>query len=298
MRRCASIAFLCALMPLPALADDAGCVAVVQAAPAHPAASEFVALRAQVAAPAGHAVLARAAVKQRAIDLDVVVTDTPQALAGYRRVGDPALDAMAFVGRLAEGAYVITTTTRLIAGGVETPCPALRTELVVTDTGGPVVRVDVIEYYDAAQDRHFMTADAREIAELDGAPGRWSRTGRGFKAYALYASDNRAEAVCRYERAAGKARDGYVLSASYRECAALAASPVWRYDSRAFDIAHPDTSSGECPDGTRAVYRVWNARNGDHRWITDAVLRASLVANGWISEGYGNLGVAMCAPTS
>jgi hypothetical protein len=297
MKPFAWVAAACALAPLPALGDG-GCVDVVQAAPAHPASTEPVALRAPLAVPPGRAVLARAAVRRDAIELDVVVTDAPQALAGYRRVGDPALDAMAFVGPLDAGSYVIATTTRLIAAGVETPCPAQRTGLVVADTRAPVVLVDVIEYHDAASDRHFMTADPREVADLDASPARWARTGRGFRAYALYASDNRAEPVCRYERAGSVARDGYVLSASYRECAALAASPAWRYDSRAFDIAHPDTLTGDCPGGTRPVYRVWDARSDDHRWITDSVLRASLVARGWVSEGYGNLGVAMCAPTS
>ena len=298
MKPFAWILIACALAPAPALGDNAGCAAVVQSAPAHPAAGESVALRAQVAMPPGRVVLARAALERSAIELEIVVTDDPGALAGYRRVGDPGVDALAFVRPLAPGSYAITTTTRLIAGGVETPCAALRMALEVTDAGGPVVQVDVIEYYDATLERHFMTADAREIAALDAAGARWSRTGRGFKAYALYASDNRAEAVCRYERAAGDLREPYVLSASYRECATLAASPAWRYDSRAFDIVHPDTLSGDCPASTRPVYRVWNARNDDHRWITDAVLRASLVAKGWIAEGYGSLGVAMCAPTS
>ena len=296
MRRYAWLAVTCALAPLPAFADG-GCVDLVLAAPAHPASTDRVALRAQLAVPAGRAVLARAVRRGSAIELEVVVTDEPQLLPAYRRVGDPALDALAFVGPLDAGSYTITTTTRSIAAGIETRCPASRSDLVIARTPAPVVFVDVIEYYDTVGRRHFMTADAREIADLDASPTRWVRTGGGFKAYALYESDNRAEAVCRYERAGGTVRDGYMLSATYRECAALAANGAWRYDSRAFDIVHPDTLSGACPAGTRAVYRVWDLGSGDHRWTTDAVLRASLVAHGWVSEGYGSLGVAMCAPT-
>jgi hypothetical protein len=288
-----------AAIALPGIAiADTSCAGVVQAAPAHPSSGEAVALHVPVDPQEGRVVLAQARVDAQAIDVDVVATDAPQRFRGYRRVSDAAVDAMAVVGPLATGSYEITATLRLQSAGVETACPALHAALVVTDASAPVVLVDVIEYYDTTRDRHFMTADAREIAELDAAPSRWARTGRGFKAYALYASDNRAEAVCRYERGGNPARDGYVLSASYRECAALAASPAWRYDSRAFDIVLPDTATGDCPGGTRAVYRVWNPRSGDHRWTTDAVLRASLVAKGWTSEGYGDLGVAMCAPTS
>jgi len=297
MRPRAWLTLACALVPLRALGDG-GCVDVVQFAPAHPGSGDPVAVRAQVAVPPGRSVLARAGVAQTAIDLEVVVTDVPQALAGYRRVGDPAVDAAGSVGPLAPGTYAVTTVTRLIGDNVEVACPPMRTQLVVGESAAPVVLVDVIEYYDVARHRHFMTADPREIADLDAEPGRWARTGRAFKAYALYASDNRAEAVCRYERAGGAARDGYVMSPSYAECARLAADNAWRYDSRAFDIVLPDTLGGDCPAGTRPVYRIWNARNGDHRWTTDAMLRASLVAGGWVPEGYGSLGVAMCSPTT
>jgi hypothetical protein len=298
MTRFAWIAVTWALVPVPALCDDLACADFVQAAPAHPGSTDMVALRAQPAVPADGAVLARAAVSSTAVDLEIVVTDAPQALYGYRRVGDPRLDAVALVGPLAAGAYAVTTRTRLIAGGVETACEPRRSELVVAATAAPVVLVDVVEYYDAVHDRHFMTAGAREIADLDAEPGRWARTGRSFKAYALYGSDNRAEPVCRYERSGAEARDGYVVSASYRECAALAGSDAWRYDLRAFDIVLPDTLTGECPPDTRPVYRVWNARSGDHRWTTDAVLRASLVARGWVPEGYDHLGTSMCTPGS
>jgi len=255
-------------------------------------------LRAQPTVPAHGAVLARVAVSAAAIDLEIVVTDAPQAFHGYRRVGDPRLDAVAVVGPLAAGAYGVTTRMRLIKKDVETSCEPLRSELVVAAAAAPVVLVDVVEYYDALHERHFMTAGTREIADLDAEPGRWARTGRSFKAYALYGSDNRAEPVCRYERSGSEALDGYVVSASYRECEALAGNDGWRYDLRAFDIVLPDTLTGECLPGTRPVYRVWNASSGDHRWTTDAVLRASLVARGWVPEGYDNLGTSMCTPTS
>jgi hypothetical protein len=125
-------------------------------------------------------------------------------------------------------------------------------------------------------------------------PG-WSRTGQTFKAYAVNLSDGRGEAVCRFLSPPGEL-DAHFLSASYRECEALAKSRTWRYEARAFDMAVPDTWSGECPEHTIPVYRLWSPRNGDHRFITDAGLKAALQRTGWLSEGYGDRGVAMCAP--
>jgi hypothetical protein len=44
------------------------------------------------------------------------------------------------------------------------------------------------------------------------------------------------------------------------------------------------------------VYRLFDPRNGDHRFVTDGRLRAELVQNGWTPEGYGDAGIALCAP--
>jgi hypothetical protein len=63
-----------------------------------------------------------------------------------------------------------------------------------------------------------------------------------------------------------------------------------------FEAGMPDTLTGECEAGFTPVYRLVEVHNGNHRWITDPALRAKLVGDGWISEGYGDAGVAMCAP--
>jgi serine protease len=55
--------------------------------------------------------------------------------------------------------------------------------LSALQTSVPVV--PVIEYYWAARDHYFITANPVEIAALDGsAPGGWARTGQSFGAYA------------------------------------------------------------------------------------------------------------------
>jgi hypothetical protein len=52
------------------------------------------------------------------------------------------------------------------------------------------------------------------------------------------------------------------------------------------------------PGQTIPVYRLWNQRaDSNHRYTTDATVRAQMIARGYVSEGYGPLGVAMCAPS-
>ena len=61
-------------------------------------------------------------------------------------------------------------------------------------------------------------------------------------------------------------------------------------------VALPDAQSGACPTATTPVYRVFNVRaDANHRYVTSTALRASMLAAGWIPEGYGPDAVAMCA---
>ena len=57
--------------------------------------------------------------------------------------------------------------------------------------------------------------------------------------------------------------------------------------------------AGTCLTGTVPVYRMYN--NGQtgapvHRYTTDSTLRARMLAQGWISEGAGDVGVFICEP--
>jgi len=48
---------------------------------------------------------------------------------------------------------------------------------------------------------------------------------------------------------------------------------------------------------TAPVYRLWNRRaDTNHRYTIDPAIRAAMLAQGWIAEGYGPNAVAMCAP--
>jgi hypothetical protein len=63
-------------------------------------------------------------------------------------------------------------------------------------------------------------------------------------------------------------------------------------------VTFPNTTSGACPSGTAPVYRLWNGRaDSNHRYTTDLAIRSQMISRGYIPEGYGALGVAMCATT-
>jgi hypothetical protein len=165
--------------------------------------------------------------------------------------------------------------------------------------------VSVVEYYDPALDHYFITALQSEIDALDANVFiGWSRTGFAFQAFADPASGGPGTSpVCRFY--IPPPADSHFFSASPAECAAvLAKIPVdpnystFVFETAAaFYIALPDTTTGACPAGTLPVYRLWNQRaDSNHRYTTDPATRASMLAKGYVSEGYGPDGVAMCTP--
>ena len=184
---------------------------------------------------------------------------------------------------------------------------ALRRILVATiawlaATTAWAVPVTVVEFYNASLDHYFISSLAADIDALDSGriPG-WMRTG-----YTFVASDTPGpglNAVCRY-LIPPQHGDSHFFSASPDECAAVAQkvatdpnySGYILETSAAFYIALPDIVSGTCPAGTVAVFRLWNRRvDSNHRYTADANVRARMLAAGYLPEGYGPQGVAMCA---
>ena len=172
--------------------------------------------------------------------------------------------------------------------------------------------VTAVEYYNAAQDHYFLTASAPDIDALDSGrlPG-WQRTGESFRVatrdvtrlgieYTYY-----GDSACRFYI---PARDGdsHFFSSSAAECAAVQSRfPDFVLENpAAFYVTAPVASTGECPvmpgfvDGDiplRPVFRLWNGRaDTNHRYTTRLDLRAAMIGRGWISEGYGPLGVVWC----
>jgi hypothetical protein len=156
--------------------------------------------------------------------------------------------------------------------------------------------VPVIEYYWAARDHYFITANPAEIAALDASPpGGWVRTGQSFGAYPQAMSIT--SRACRFY-IPPLYGDSHYFSASADECAAVQVKfPVLIEETpNAFYIDLPDLNTGACPAGTLPVYRLYNNRaDVNHRYTTSLDIRSQMLAKGYIAEGYGLTGVAMCA---
>ena len=202
-----------------------------------------------------------------------------------------------FTGANASGAVVASsalswdcTTGQMLAtsnagnadGAVPPPAPGL---------------VQLVEYYSAAADHYFLTSVASEIAALDaGQIAGWVRTGNNFNAFADAVAG--ASPVCRFYLPPVYG-NSHFFSASPAECAYVqAAMPAAELESaNAFYVDTPDATSGACPSGTVAVYRLWNGRADlDHRYTISATIKAAMIAQGYIAEGYGPNQVTMCVP--
>ncbi|MEQ1741150.1 MAG: hypothetical protein ABL869_01425, partial [Candidatus Nitrotoga sp.] len=167
------------------------------------------------------------------------------------------------------------------------------TPVAVVDLGGGAV----VEFYNTNLDHYFITADASEAAAIDGGsagPG-WSRTGNSFKS-------GGSPSVCRFYGSQSPGPNSHFYTVDPVECAHLkqlqAGTPAtekrWNFESLDFISTLP--VEGQCPAGTKPVYRAYNngfARGVDsnHRISTDQAAIAQVVARGWVNEG-----VVMCAP--
>lgn len=158
---------------------------------------------------------------------------------------------------------------------------------------------EVVEFYNAAQDHYFISANPQEISDLDtGVHPGWRRTGLSFNAYLVAVAG--FNPVCRFyiPPASG---DSHFYSASPDECAQTQAKfPTFVYEApNVFYIALPNTTTGACPTGTVPVYRVFDHRvDANHRYTTDTTVVDQMKAMGWIAEGYGPgpYYPIMCAP--
>jgi lysyl endopeptidase len=171
---------------------------------------------------------------------------------------------------------------------LQSALPVMR-QYLTPDAANPLGLVVATEFYNRNLDHYFLSTNPVEINNLDtGLTVGWERTGLRFLVY-----DNPAAGtspVCRFYRAPAFG-DSHFYSASPQECAATAAAhPVdWVYESpNVFYVQLPDTATGACPAGTRAVYRFFRAQTTNHRYTTEVVVRNELADTpGWAAEGYG-----------
>ena len=181
---------------------------------------------------------------------------------------------------------------------------ALLAQAIAWKSAGAAV-VDAIEYYNAPRDHYFVTSLADEIAALDaGVFAGWQRTGLSFKVYEAGTIAFGADAVCRFYGLPSAGLDSHFYTASSLECSEVQQNfaGAWMLESNnVFEVLLPDLTTGQCPAGSIPIYRAWNARfDSNHRYTTDPAVQQSMIAKGYIPEGYGppSMPVAMCSPNA
>jgi hypothetical protein len=161
-------------------------------------------------------------------------------------------------------------------------------------------RGQAIEFYNPAFRHFFITADAAEIAALTNG-NVWTPTGESFGVYTTL--DAGRVGVCRFfgvfPQPGAPAKSSHFYALRGLGCEALLANPgPWGYEGDVFFMPPPD-ASGACPSGTAPVYRLYNNGMGgapNHRYTTSEKTAAEMVRDGYVSEGAGAAGVAVCSP--
>lgn len=155
----------------------------------------------------------------------------------------------------------------------------------------------VVEYFHDGYRNYFNTIDQGEIDALDaGAFSGWQREVGSFIAWpSQAAAPAGAVSVCRFF---ASKFTSHFYTADAVECDAVVANfPEWQLETwQAYWILLPDRTSGTCPAGTMPVYRVFKPTSPNHRYVTDRVVRDTMVAAGWLAEGYGPDATIMCTP--
>ncbi len=164
---------------------------------------------------------------------------------------------------------------------------------------GPPGTTPAIEYYYAAWNFYFLTANPPEIAALDGGAfgGVWKRTGQQFNVYALAGAPATGSTVWRFFSTIFAPKSSHFYTANVTEYNALVNGVGWQLEGPVFSTPMP-ALDGSCPVGSIPIYRMYNNGMGgapNHRFTTDFNVRAQMLAAGWIPEGQG-IGVGFCSP--
>ncbi len=170
-----------------------------------------------------------------------------------------------------------------------------------TGTAGvppPPATVDVIEYFHAEFGHYFITYLTDEITKLDNGTFKgWARTGKQFKAWTAQ-TDADQSPVCRFFTVAFAPKSSHFYTPFAPECSVVKTNSVWQFEGEVF-FTRQASVAGVCPASTVPVYRMYNnGQSGapNHRYTTDLNVRTKMLAEGWIPEGAGSVGVIMCSP--
>ena len=175
---------------------------------------------------------------------------------------------------------------------VDAPQLATLAFVALTGTGTATPQpttLDVVEFHNRRDNQYFITADAGEIALLDGGGlgPDWARTGASFRAWPRDATDARALPVCRFFGTPGFGPESHFYTAYANECAIVRADAHWIEEGATFRAMLP--SGNGCPGGFATVSRFWNpgsdVTKSRHRYVVDAAAAASMRAAGWVAVG-------------
>ncbi|MDX2218323.1 MAG: DUF1800 domain-containing protein [Burkholderiales bacterium] len=151
--------------------------------------------------------------------------------------------------------------------------------------------VDVIEYYHAASNHYFITADPGEIAFMDASPN-WRRSGASFRVWPT-AADAPAGAVaaCLFTAPTVSA-DIRFYSVDAGECSFLMTLDFTQYGGLQFYALPP--TNGACSDDTQPIRRgFFNNGQGNINFRYSTTLSA---AQDSLDRGWADNGVALCVP--
>lgn len=160
------------------------------------------------------------------------------------------------------------------------------------------VTAAAVEYYYSTWNFYFETAFPDEIAALDGGAfgGAWKRTGQKFKVWPQAVPGS--SPTCRFFSTAFAPKSSHFYTPFPSECAIVKTESAWQYEAIAFYIQLAD-ANGFCGAATIPLYRVYNNGMGgapNHRYTTDAAVRAFMITQGWVPEGNGPNVVFACVP--
>ena len=222
---------------------------------------------------------------------------------------DPASNTWSTTDSMATARNLHTATLlrsgkTLVAGGLDS-----------SDIGGPQVpnvfasaelydpqTQTAVEYYYAGWNYYFVTSFPDEIAALDAGAfgGLWQRTGETLNVWSV--QTGLASPTCRFFSTAFAPKSSHFYTPFPIECAAVKNNPSWLFESIAFYIQIPTgygTGNGFCPQGTDALYRLYNNGVGgapNHRYTTNPGILDMMLAQGWAFEGEANTKVFACVP--
>ena len=161
-------------------------------------------------------------------------------------------------------------------------------------------QITVIEFYHAGLDHYFITADLKEIGDLDtGVHPGWTRTGYRFAAVKAGSTLAGTSPMCRFYN---PDKSTHFYTAKGAECEDVKVKfPNWAFESgevfRAFAV---DPATGICPADTTATYRLYNNRSdANHRYTDQVAVFVYMIGKQFVPEGDGNpaLPIAFCTPS-